>query len=109
MTIAADPDLAFLRALLRTASHMHLGADSRPTPKDVRIARRENVARIRTIIARVERGVGSEADLRLLADRAHALAMRVLQSSVGPEFKEEILGVLDLVDAYGAPKERARG
>lgn len=108
----ADRD--WLRTMLRAAEHRALGAtDARvdgPENRANRRARQETRTRLRSILASLDRADGTERDLRLLADRAHALAMHVLlQSPLLEESRELVAGVLDLVDAYGAPKRIAGG
>ena len=42
--------------------------------------------------------------LGVLGERAHCLAMGVLQSDCRQQFRGEVQDVLDLVDAYGKPR-----
>ena len=55
---------------------------------------------------RAPSGAGWRPDARyveVLADRAHTLAMGVLQSDAGPRFRGEIQDIIDMVDAFGRP------
>lgn len=59
---------------------------------------------LRGVIRALRREQKFTTSHRLLADRAHALAMAVLQSPAGPEFEEEIRAVLAFVTPLGEPR-----